>query len=125
MDRLKKNRYAVKHCARSVVRPTPRGQIGESPTVKLGSKRHVGGRETPELICECNSIPFSHFISQCADVRREEANDAIAHSPAATDRGDPLPVIRGYTGRDSHRGSVVRPSSGSPDHDSLSHGGNR
>ena len=85
MDRLKKTRYDVKHCARSGVRQIRRGQIGESPTVKLGSKRHVGGRETPELICECNTIPFAHFLFQCVDVRRDEANDAIAHVPAASE----------------------------------------
>jgi len=79
MDRLKKSRYAVKHSLKSMSGTAGRGGLTLVPINNSGGRLLLVGGNTPELICECETIPFPHFISECARRRAEDAAEATAH----------------------------------------------
>lgn len=85
MDRLKQRGYNVKNSPQGMLGERRGGQQRRTPTKSSGGRRHEVGHDAPELICDCDIIPFPHFTSQCTQLRERESRDAIAHTPAASE----------------------------------------
>ena len=79
MDTLRETCDDVNNSPQGMLGGRRGGEYRRTPTQSSGGRTHLVGDEAPELICDCDVIPFPHFISQCTQLRVYEARDAIAH----------------------------------------------